>query len=291
MYAGFWKRFVAYCIDGIIIWLVTIPIKMASDAGEEFLILFAVWVLYFSLMESSPTQATLGKKLLGIKVTDAQGQRLTFVKALLRNLSKIISMFTLYIGFIMAAFTQKKQALHDIITDCLVVNNNFSPAEEAATPPQKSSTGLIIALVIAGLFFVVLFGGCAAAVVLPQYVIAVEKSRAAEALANLKIISDAANRYYLRTGGYSGIDINAAGNLDVSPPANRNFGFSLGKCSGSDCIINACRKASLFTSDAEACAAPKYIISFTLSGGERKRAFCTPEGEDTPCSALNPMLN
>jgi uncharacterized RDD family membrane protein YckC len=77
--------------------------------------------LYFALMESSNKQATLGKMLIGIKVTDLDGNRITFGKATARHFSKIISGVILAVGYIMAGFTQRKQALHDIIAGTLVV--------------------------------------------------------------------------------------------------------------------------------------------------------------------------
>jgi uncharacterized RDD family membrane protein YckC len=86
--------------------------------------MIAVWVislLYFSLMESSKTQGSLGKMAMGIKVTDLEGQRISFGKAFLRSIGKVISQMIMYIGYIMAAFTEKKQALHDIIASTLVV--------------------------------------------------------------------------------------------------------------------------------------------------------------------------
>ena len=79
------------------------------------------WI-YLALMESFPTQGTLGKMALRIKVTDLEGNRVGFGKATGRYFGKIISMLLLLIGYIMVAFTEKKQGLHDIMTGCLVVN-------------------------------------------------------------------------------------------------------------------------------------------------------------------------
>lgn len=77
--------------------------------------------LYYALMESSKRQATLGKMALGIKVTDTDGNRISFGRASGRYFAKFISGFVFMIGYIMAGFTAKKQALHDIIASCLVI--------------------------------------------------------------------------------------------------------------------------------------------------------------------------
>ena len=77
--------------------------------------------LYFALLESSTRQATFGKMALGLFVTDLEGNRLSFARASGRYFSKIISGMTFTIGFLMAGFTAKKQALHDMIAGCLVL--------------------------------------------------------------------------------------------------------------------------------------------------------------------------
>ena len=138
-YAGFWKRFCAVFIDGIIVWIIqfvvaiVIGIFIGLTAPEilrdEILLmllvqlssLFVNW-LYFAGMESSSPQATLGKLALGIKVTDLNGHPISFGKATGRYLGKIISSIILGIGYLMAGWTEKKQALHDMMADCLVVN-------------------------------------------------------------------------------------------------------------------------------------------------------------------------
>ena len=78
--------------------------------------------LYYALMETSKFQGTLGKMALGLIVTDLNGQPISFGRATGRNFGKIISRyFTLYIGFMMAGWTQQKQALHDMMAGCLVL--------------------------------------------------------------------------------------------------------------------------------------------------------------------------
>jgi uncharacterized RDD family membrane protein YckC len=148
-YAGFWLRFVAIFIDIIIIgalqFVVIAPIlaaigigvsnSSAMDTADPMAMVATiaavfstvgiigqvVQILYFTLMESSKFQATIGKLALGLIVTDMNGGKLDFVKALIRNVSKIVSGIILLIGYIMAAFTEKKQGLHDIIAGTLVV--------------------------------------------------------------------------------------------------------------------------------------------------------------------------
>ena len=134
-YAGFWKRFGAALLDGIILFIVQRLIIfvltffsgaiLRRDQGVEVfssvLIIVITW-LYYAFQESSPQQATLGKQALGIIVTDLNGNQISFARATGRYFSKILSGLILLIGYIMAAFTEKKQALHDIIAGTLVVN-------------------------------------------------------------------------------------------------------------------------------------------------------------------------
>jgi uncharacterized RDD family membrane protein YckC len=151
VYAGFWLRFVAYLIDSALALLVfgvigavliaIVGVGSFRNLAEEtnspnpalpvalfgiifFLMIVAIvasW-LYFALMESSQTQGTLGKMALSLAVTDTQGKPVTFGRASGRFFAKIITgMIPFAIGYIMAGFTEKKQALHDMIASCLVV--------------------------------------------------------------------------------------------------------------------------------------------------------------------------
>jgi uncharacterized RDD family membrane protein YckC len=83
-----------------------------------------VWIVllvYWILMEASRFQGSLGKMVLGLKVVDERGRRLTVLHATFRNLFKIVSVLTLFIGFLMAGWTRRKQALHDKVAKCYVV--------------------------------------------------------------------------------------------------------------------------------------------------------------------------
>lgn len=77
--------------------------------------------LYAALMESSASQATIGKRALGLKVTDENGQRISFGKATGRHFGKIISTIIILIGYLMMLWDEKKQTLHDKMAGTLVV--------------------------------------------------------------------------------------------------------------------------------------------------------------------------
>lgn len=121
-YAGFWKRFVAYLIDGIILGIVAAILNASMDEAMAGTVGAIIGWLYFAGMESSSRQATIGKSVLGIYVTDLNGNRISFLRATGRYLGKILSALILMIGYIMAAFTARKQALHDMLAGTLVLD-------------------------------------------------------------------------------------------------------------------------------------------------------------------------
>jgi uncharacterized RDD family membrane protein YckC len=127
-YAGFWRRLLASFIDGIIMAIPLLPFYILFFTSEQIGYLIIIYPLAFilpwlynALMESSSHQATLGKMALGIVVTDSSGKRVSFARATGRHFGKIVSGLILYIGYLMIAFTQRKQGLHDIMAECLVV--------------------------------------------------------------------------------------------------------------------------------------------------------------------------
>ena len=127
-YGGFWIRLVAYIIDSAVVTIAFLAIMMLLGvmglelAGAEF-IFVVLAILYFALMQSSKRQATLGKALCGLKVGGPNGERISVARALGREAAKIISALTFYIGFIIAAFTGRKQALHDFVATTFVVRD------------------------------------------------------------------------------------------------------------------------------------------------------------------------
>lgn len=124
-YAGFWRRLLASVIDSIIFIPVSFVVTATQSLGDAYIqgfftnLIFG-W-LYFSLCESQSWQATIGKKIVGIKVVDLQGDRISFARATGRYAAKFLSYMILGIGYLMAGFTSRKQALHDLIAETLVI--------------------------------------------------------------------------------------------------------------------------------------------------------------------------
>lgn len=126
-HAGFGKRLAAHLLDLVIIFPVTFMFGVSFQddpsvrACGNLLSLLVGW-LYFAGMESSSCQGTLGKIALGIKVTDLAGAPLSFGQASGRYFAKIVSGLLFGIGYLMIAFTENQQGLHDLMAGCLVVN-------------------------------------------------------------------------------------------------------------------------------------------------------------------------
>jgi len=125
-YAGFWKRFWAFIIDNIIVFIAIFIFGFIIQflfgpralGNDPFLILDIVLIpvgwLYWSIFESSAKQATLGKMIIGIKVTDLYGNRVSFLRATGRYFAKTLSGLILMVGYIMIAFTEKNK-------DCMIL--------------------------------------------------------------------------------------------------------------------------------------------------------------------------
>ena len=149
VHAGFWKRFAAMVIDGFVTaiasWIVQIPLillagaagamggELLASGGSMGLILLSyaiglvIPLLYFSWMHSSTSQASLGKMAVGIKVTRGSGERISFWRAFGRYAAYFLTvLFSFGIAAVVSAFTAglsaRKQALHDMICDTLVVD-------------------------------------------------------------------------------------------------------------------------------------------------------------------------
>lgn len=170
-HAGFWKRVAAYILDFIVLYLPNMIIQksMGGDAARDamkqtmeaspgnfqvfataynhyyatmwpaVLIVTIITWLYFAICESSKWQATVGKLALGIRVTDDRGGRISFLRATGRYFAKYLSVLIIFIGFVMVAWTRRKQGLHDIIASTLVLNGRASEFK-AATPASDHNS-------------------------------------------------------------------------------------------------------------------------------------------------------
>ncbi len=174
VFAGFWRRAIAIVIDGLIINLTIYLLDIITGgaiyqdllirmpAGQEpgvpagfgvevgvlaqhsfiggLIQFFGSW-LYFAAMESSAIQATPGKMLLGIFVTDLNGRQIGFGRATGRYFAKFLSALVLGIGFFMAAFSSRKQALHDMVAETLVMKRDGMPGygmfDRLPPPPHQ----------------------------------------------------------------------------------------------------------------------------------------------------------
>ncbi|KRG87480.1 MULTISPECIES: RDD family protein [Stenotrophomonas] len=182
VYAGFWKRVAAYFIDSLIVGIVggvvamvigmVLGIGMAgvgggSDAmGAGFiaiqlltnLVSIGLAAAYYAGFHASSGKATLGKMAVGIKVVRSNGERITIARGIGRYFAAMLSGLILCIGYLMAAFTERKQSLHDMICDTLVVD------KWAFTDhPEWQQRGLgTVTIVILSLFGVMVLVGLVA---------------------------------------------------------------------------------------------------------------------------------
>jgi uncharacterized RDD family membrane protein YckC len=141
-YAGFWIRAAAYILDSLLIALVALLVvfvplvergAIPMDVSWNWfatinrqttairLLIFMISWIYFASFESSRWQATPGKRLFRLLVTDLKGHRITFTRASGRYLGKLIFGVILTVGFLFAAFMPKKQAVHDLLASTLVL--------------------------------------------------------------------------------------------------------------------------------------------------------------------------
>ncbi len=220
IYAGFWKRFAAFIIDYIIVIVMAMVgggvlgfiygSVSGTASGAELLgvlIGLAAWWLYYAVMESSSKQATFGKMALGIKVTDQSGARISFARATGRLLAKILSGMILAIGYLMAGFTAKKQALHDMVAGCLVINNNATQAEVQSRVSAPRMPGWAIALIVVGAMIFPL--GILAAIAIPAYQDFTLRAKVADATSVAVTVKVSVSEYYEKNEKLPGGDLQA----------------------------------------------------------------------------------
>lgn len=134
-FAGFDQRLLASAIDYFLITLFGIFLVLIVSQGDKMLILkygigYAVAsplikMVYGCIAESGRQQATIGKKLMDIRVGDALGNRISFSTAFLRNMAKIISTLPLFMGYLYLFINKKQQCLHDVMAHTVVVKKRL----------------------------------------------------------------------------------------------------------------------------------------------------------------------
>ncbi len=229
VYAGFWKRFAAAMIDYVI--LVPVSALVGWVAGSIYgetagspdektaeaignVVGIIVWWLYYASLESSARQASLGKMALGIKVVDRQGGRISFGRATGRHFAKFVSGLVLMIGYLMAGFTARKQALHDMMAGCLVVNRDASAEQVGQAAPEARMPVWAIALIVLGVSVFPL--AIVAAIAIPAYQDTTIKARVRAAVEAGNQATRAVDDFYRRKNAMPR-DLKEAG---VSDPAS-----------------------------------------------------------------------
>ncbi len=136
-FAGFDQRWMASALDWfmvslVIVFLGVIALLFISEKSTQIIIAVSVLgiipianFIYHIIMEASAKQGTYGKQILKIKVTDLQGERIAFAQSLGRNLAKILSVLTLFMGYLYSFFNSKQQCLHDVVAGTLVIKDRL----------------------------------------------------------------------------------------------------------------------------------------------------------------------
>jgi uncharacterized RDD family membrane protein YckC len=131
--ASFWDRFKAFWLDALIlvpVYLLLELLEFPSQKPVTFQVTFClIFWLYFAWMESTVWQATCGKRLVGLRVTNLSGARVSFRRAAGRNFGRVLSSI-LGIGYLVMFFTKRKQTLHDLMASCMVLRTGSIPREQ-----------------------------------------------------------------------------------------------------------------------------------------------------------------
>lgn len=232
-YGGFWNRYVASVIDGVvtsigslIIYIVLGGLYEAGGGSSEgstviyFFVSFLFGWLYFAIMESSAKQATLGKMAMRLVVTDERDNRLTFGRATARYFAKFISAIILMIGYIIAAFTEKKQALHDMVAGTIVYQKQ----------PSKAG-GIIAAILVSliGLVFVL------SLIALPSFLNQANKAKQSEAKQYIGSMNKGQQAYFVEKQEFSD-NIYDLG-LGIKSETT-NYSYDISKISSSRYVIS-----------------------------------------------------
>ncbi|MBK8284101.1 MAG: RDD family protein [Ahniella sp.] len=218
VYAGFWRRLIAMMADSFLLSIIITPIiaiasaiaiPMLAGSGNSppngtalmlFMVvlygsIFLISVGYFVLLERSAAGATIGKRLMGIRVVDKNGERIGFGRALGRFFAKILSSLPANLGYLIAAFTGRKQALHDFVAGTLVIDK--ATRSELGAKSSSVNIGVLIGVMAVVGIIGIGFVGILAAIALPAYQDYTVRAKVAGVIAESSAIKYMVAEHYL----------------------------------------------------------------------------------------------
>ncbi len=305
LHAGFWRRVAAYIVDALILdfllyvlmaigWAIATPTIHSPynnlDGAKAFFVAYgwfwyfgsivAIW-LYFALFERSRFQATPGKMALGLVVTDECGRRIGFGRATGRYFAKILSGLIFCIGYMMAGWTERKQALHDMLAGtCVVQKSALASLSQDGDGPTaitaRSVPGWGVALIVVGAGAVVVaMIAVVSAISIPLYLGYASRARVTEAVNDMHKVRDTLVDYRGEHGTWP-----ALGKIDLfnitmqthAPIGRYTDVIQVIGCAGKACSIVATMKATIGNGD----LAGKTFELWTADGG--KSWHCGPGG-------------
>jgi uncharacterized RDD family membrane protein YckC/Tfp pilus assembly major pilin PilA len=214
VYAGFWIRVGAWLIDYVILTIagfiamfllgLALGVFASLPSASSGVGILLAWLLfpwlYAALFESGPRQATLGKQAVNLKVTDLAGNRISFGRATGRYFAEWITALTFLIGYLMTAFTVKRQSLHDMIAGTVVVRADLAPAAIASAPPAGRRPAWQIVLIVLVAFIPLV--GILAAIAIPAYQDYTIRTQVSEGLVLASGLKAAVAEHATRTGDW-----------------------------------------------------------------------------------------
>jgi len=213
IHAGFWRRGAAYWLDFLILLIPCLVLNLIPFVGR-LLVLIGGW-LYFAFMESSVAQASFGKQVMGIKVTDNAGNRIGFGRATGRYWGKLVSSLILCIGYMLAGWTVRKQALHDLMAECCVVFRAVEPGRPMpSVRPPMPWYGWCLNFIPAAIFVISVIGAIAA----PAYRDYTVRSQVAEGFISFYAAKLDVEEFFLTKGSCPSSNSEAG----LSPPSEFN---------------------------------------------------------------------
>lgn len=219
-YAGFWRRYAAVFLDGLVVSLMLVPVAFVAGLAGGMLglgqsvafavaldmLFFVAYAAYCVFMESGERGATFGKRWVKIRVVDMNGNRISAGRALGRFVGHLLSYATVYLGFLIQPFTARKQALHDMVSGTVMVKTE-----------KEAGPALVVVIVVASLVLVVAAAGVMAAVAIPAYQDYVIKAKTNVAVGIGHAATQAVQDYYVQTGKVPGSIAETQVQLPPSP--------------------------------------------------------------------------